>query len=71
MGSKGAILVVDDERATREMAGFFLELIQDRKRKPAPDLLSQLVSLEDLRSTARLMAAFVRRLDEESDFVQR
>jgi cytochrome P450 len=35
------------ERATREMAGFFLELIQDRKKKPAPDLLSQLVSLED------------------------
>jgi cytochrome P450 len=35
------------EKATREMAGFFLELIQDRKRKARPDLLSQLVGLED------------------------
>jgi cytochrome P450 len=35
------------ERATREMAGFFLELIQDRKKRPVQDLLSQLVSLED------------------------
>ena len=35
------------ERATREMAGFFLELIQDRKKQPKNDLLSQLVALED------------------------
>ena len=35
------------EKATREMAGFFLELIQDRKRNANPDLLSQLVALED------------------------
>ena len=35
------------ERATKEMAGFFLELIQDRKKQPKNDLLSQLVALED------------------------
>jgi len=35
------------ERATREMAGFFLELIQDRRKNPKADLLSQLVTLED------------------------
>lgn len=35
------------ERATKEMAGFFLELIQDRKRKPDEKLLSRLVQLED------------------------
>jgi hypothetical protein len=35
------------ERATREMAGFFLELIQDRKKNAREDLLSQLVNLED------------------------
>ncbi len=35
------------ERATREMAVFFRELIQDRRKTPAADLLSQLVSLED------------------------
>ena len=35
------------ERATREMAAFFLELIQDRKKNARQDLLSQLVHLED------------------------
>jgi len=35
------------ERATREMAGFFLELIEDRKRHPRQDLLSQLAHLDD------------------------
>jgi cytochrome P450 len=35
------------ESATKEMAGFFLELIQDRKREAKQDLLSQLVNLED------------------------
>jgi len=35
------------ERATREMAAFFAELIQDRKRQAKEDLLSQLVHLED------------------------
>jgi cytochrome P450 len=35
------------EKATREMAGFFLELIQQRKEQKQDDLLSQLVSLED------------------------
>ena len=35
------------ERATKEMAGFFLELIQDRRKNPRTDLLSQLVALED------------------------
>jgi len=35
------------EKATKEMAGFFLELIQDRKNKTGNDLLSQLVTLED------------------------
>jgi len=35
------------EKATREMAAFFRELIQDRRRKPEQDLLSQLVNLED------------------------
>jgi cytochrome P450 len=35
------------EKATREMAGFFRELIQDRRKRPQDDLLSQLVALED------------------------
>ena len=35
------------ERATKEMAGFFLELIQDRRKNAKQDLLSQLVNLED------------------------
>ena len=35
------------EKATREMAGFFNELIQDRRISPKGDLLSQLVALED------------------------
>lgn len=35
------------ERATREMAGFFRELIADRRRAPCDDLLSRLASLED------------------------
>lgn len=35
------------ERATREMAGFFRELIEERRRAPREDLLSQLVRLED------------------------
>jgi len=35
------------ERATKEMAGFFLELIQDRRKNSKADLLSQLVNLED------------------------
>jgi cytochrome P450 len=35
------------EKATLEMAAFFRELIQDRKRNPQQDLLSQLVNLED------------------------
>lgn len=35
------------ERATREMAGFFRELIEERRRGPSEDLLSQLVRLED------------------------
>jgi len=35
------------ESATKEMAAFFLELIQDRKRNARQDLLSQLVHLED------------------------
>jgi cytochrome P450 len=35
------------ERATREMAGFFRELIEARRREPRQDLLSQLVNLED------------------------
>jgi cytochrome P450 len=35
------------EKATREMAAFFLELIQDRKRMATQDLLSQLVHLND------------------------
>jgi hypothetical protein len=35
------------EKATREMAGFFRELIQDRKKIPQQDLLSQLAGLED------------------------
>ena len=35
------------ERATHEMAGFFLELIQERKNQAKNDLLSQLVTLED------------------------
>jgi cytochrome P450 len=35
------------ERATKEMAAFFVELIQDRKKREQSDLLSQLVHLED------------------------
>jgi len=35
------------EKATQEMAGFFRELIQARRRRPAADLLSQLVALDD------------------------
>jgi hypothetical protein len=35
------------EKATREMAGFFLELIQERRRNARRDLLSELVALED------------------------
>lgn len=35
------------ERATREMAGFFRELIQERRRARRADLLSQLVDLEE------------------------
>ena len=35
------------ERATKEMAAFFLELIHDRKKNAQQDLLSQLVHLED------------------------
>ena len=35
------------EAATKEMAGFFRELIEDRRRAPRGDLLSQLVALED------------------------
>ena len=35
------------EAATKEMAGFFLELIQDRRKNAKQDLLSQLVNLED------------------------
>jgi len=35
------------ERATKEMAAFFLELIHDRKKTAQQDLLSQLVHLED------------------------
>jgi len=35
------------ERATQEMAGFFRELIQARRRQPEADLLSQLVALDD------------------------
>lgn len=35
------------ERATLEMAGFFRELIEERRRAPREDLLSQLVHLED------------------------
>ena len=35
------------EKATREMAAFFREMIEDRRKRPAADLLSQLVALED------------------------
>jgi cytochrome P450 len=35
------------ERATKEMADFFLELLKKRKNSPEKDLLSQLVHLED------------------------
>ena len=35
------------EKATKEMAVFFRELISLRKSKPEPDLLSQLVALEE------------------------
>ena len=35
------------ERATTEMAGFFRELIEDRRRAPREDLLSQLAHVED------------------------
>jgi len=35
------------ERATKQMAAFFRELIEDRRRSPGQDLLSQLVHLEE------------------------
>lgn len=35
------------EAATHEMAGFFRELIEDRRRTPREDLLSELVHLQD------------------------
>jgi len=35
------------ERATKQMAAFFRELIEDRRRSPGHDLLSQLVHLEE------------------------
>jgi hypothetical protein len=35
------------ERATKELAGFFVEMIQARRGNPAKDLLSELVGLED------------------------
>ena len=35
------------EAATREMAGFFRERIEDRRRAPREDLLSELVHLQD------------------------
>ena len=35
------------EAATHEMAGFFRELIEQRRRSPGPDLLSELVHLRD------------------------
>jgi cytochrome P450 len=35
------------EKATREMAGFFKELIQERKKNSRQDLLSELVHLKD------------------------
>jgi cytochrome P450 len=35
------------ERATREMAGFFGELLEERRRSPRADLLSQLAALEE------------------------
>ena len=35
------------EKATREMADFFREFIQDRRRKAQADLLSQLIDVED------------------------
>ena len=35
------------ERATKEMAGFFRELIEERRRSAREDLLSQLVRLEE------------------------
>jgi len=35
------------EAATREMAGFFLDLIRERRLNPRPDLLSQLVALDE------------------------
>lgn len=35
------------EKATREMAAFFRALIQDRRKRARPDLLSELVNLED------------------------
>ena len=35
------------EKATREMTAFFREMIEDRRKRPAADLLSQLVALED------------------------
>lgn len=35
------------ERATREMADFFRELIAARRAQPQPDLLSELVALDD------------------------
>ena len=35
------------ERATKEMAAFFLDFIRDRKSNPRKDLLSELVHMED------------------------
>ena len=35
------------ERATKELAGFFVEMIQQRRTSPGKDLLSELVGLED------------------------
>jgi cytochrome P450 len=35
------------ERATREMALFFRQLIAERRRKPGSDLISELISVED------------------------
>jgi cytochrome P450 len=35
------------ERATKELAGFFVEMIQDRRSHPGKDLLSELVVLDD------------------------
>ncbi len=35
------------ERATREMAQFFRQLIAERRRRPGTDLISELISVED------------------------